>query len=144
MTNHFDNCFDDLFFEDASYDPPDISDTEIKVKAKNIALTEDHPLYPKDRQGLQYLPICSLRFINPVSSRREISEYKGDPKSDAGFHPARKIEDGPFKNEPNSRKTFQLSGVLTKPSAFVLWEIEAEKFSLEIPEDAIRFSESPH
>ncbi len=77
-----------------------------------------------------------LVFRGVSSSKRVLTEYIGDPKNPDGFKDDYEIEDIKFsaQSDSNTLNEYSFEGFLEVPPAWVVWDIKAQSFELQIDE----------
>ena len=131
MTNKIDGFFNKLYFLESTLHEGYGDGNCFCIPVEGLLVLADHPLSEKGDGPYK----GEFVFSDVTSSRKEIFEYVGDPKSPDGFKPAREIIDSIFTSIPDNDQLidFHFEGYLASPSAWVGdWVVRARSFSLKI------------
>lgn len=126
--------FYELDFYDSFLENPVIDGNYMTIRARDVILLTG--LFDKPKISATMLTECLLHFHGVIRSERKVYRYVGDP-ADGSFAKPYPEVDGPFpyvqiEGEPEH---FDMEGVVEEPASWVVWEIEAQLFKLEIPDD---------
>jgi hypothetical protein len=125
-----DNYFDKLIlFDGVILSAPLFEDNEMRISAQGFQVMPGHPLNKGDREIT--IEKATLIFEGVVKSVRTIHEYKENAMVNK-FKPSYQIVDILTLKNDNEILLFGLEGIMTLPSAYVEWEIEAKSFLLEM------------
>ena len=91
-----------------------------------IYIFGEHPL----KGELKPSDPCILIFKDVVSSCRKISLYTSDRKNFTGEILAEEMSDEPLRGR--AYKKYSIEGVSSFPPGWLIWDIEAASFSLEM------------
>ena len=123
--------FELMHFTESNIGKVHIHGNDLTVPVENIFVLGSHPLC--ERGAGPY----SGKFVfhNVHSSKRELTEYIGDPKNPEGFKDPYVVEDISEKLEGLERcKEYAFEGITDDPVAWVDWCIKAESFEFECDE----------
>lgn len=127
--------FYELDFYDSFIEKPTIDDNgHMSVRARDVILLTG--LFTKPRLTATPLGECMLHFYGVSRSERRVYRYIGDPAVGEFAKPFMEY-DGPFPRIAGNAEPehFDMEGVLEEPASWIVWEIEAQSFRLEIPDD---------
>ena len=126
--------FYELDFYDSFLDNPVIDGGHMTVRARDVILLTG--LFTRPKLTATSLPECRLHFYGVSRSERKVYRYIGDP-AEGSFAKPFVESDGPFPPVPITEELehFDMEGVVEEPASWVVWEIEAQSFRLEIPDD---------
>jgi hypothetical protein len=132
-----DGFFDSLHATESTFGEPVLNGAELKIPTVKLILLGDHPLAVRGWEACA----GSLVFTDIAASRRELTPYRGDPRSGEGFLPIVIISDPvPLPAANAELQTFTLEGFYDgTPTAWINeWKIQAGAFFLLVPDDGER------
>ena len=136
MTEYFGEI-GNFYLSDTDFSAPKIKGNDIEIFFDKVDVYSEHPLAQKYGNGFRAAGIA--KFINVISSVRDISEYKGDPKdADAGFKESYIVKDIDKMADNDNYNIYCFDGLLKEPLSFCVWDIVAESFEFEIDEETIK------
>ncbi len=127
--------FYELDFYDSFIEEPVIDGGHMTIRARDVILLTG--LFTKPKLTATALAECLLHFSGVSRSERRVYRYIGDP-ADGSFAQPFVESDGPFYvNAADEPEHFDMEGVVEEPASWIVWEIEAQSFRLEIPDDVV-------
>lgn len=156
----YSNHFDLIETTSCNYPRLVIGERNIEILAKNIYVIPPHPLFSSKTvnvyQSMSMIDCCKMRFINVISSEREMNEIIANREvvhnnkiiKKPVWATAYVINDGDFKSSPSSTNLYEFGGCIEGSIAFrhpnaylsdVSWKIEAESFELEIDDELVKY-----
>ncbi|MDR8386102.1 hypothetical protein FHJ31_14420 [Pseudomonas sp. Fig-3] len=123
--------FDKLHFTESRLGNPVVEGRTLCIPVDGLLPMMGHPLM----DGGPRLLSGRLIFRGVVTSRRDLTEYIGDPKSPDGFKDEYSVEDlPPQSNDSGVCRMYLFEGLFDEPVAWVDWDVLAESFEFVVDE----------